>query len=77
MQLTIERLNGEYLEWTLQWDQGRNEQDLRFGQYLDVKYNLNFHISDRSVGLFYNENVDEVYDKILYVLHQNNIQNKL
>lgn len=77
MQLTIERLNGEYLEWTLQWGQGRNEQDLRFGQYLDVKYNLNLHISDRSVGLFYNENVDEVYDKILYVLHQNNIQNKL
>lgn len=77
MQLTIERLNGEYLEWTLQWGQGRNEQDLRFGQYLDMKYNLNLHISDRSVGLFYNENVDEVYDKILYVLHQNNIQNKL
>lgn len=77
MQLTIERLNGEYLSWTLQWLQGRNDQDLRFGQYLDWKYDLKLHLSDRSVGLFYNESVDEVYSEILYVLQQNNIQNTL
>lgn len=77
MQLTIERLNGEYLDWALQWGQGRNDQDLRFGQYLDVKYDLQLHLSDRSVGLFYNENVDEVYDKILHVLQQDNVQNTL
>lgn len=70
MQLTIERLNGEYLNWTLNYDQGRNDQDLRFGQYLDWKYNLELHLSDRSVGLFYNENVDEVYNEILRVLQQ-------
>ena len=51
MQLTIERLNGEYLNWTLNYDQGRNDQDLRFGQYLDHKYGLKLHLSDRSVGL--------------------------
>ena len=77
MQLTIERLNGEYLNWTLQWLQGRNDQDLRFGQYLDWKYDLKLHLSDRSVGLFYNESVDEVYSEILYVLQQNNVQNTL
>ena len=77
MQLTIERLNGEYLDWALQWGQGRNDQDLRFGQFLDSKYNLKLHLSDRSAGLFYNESVDEVYDEILHVLQQNNVKNTL
>ena len=77
MQLTIERLNGEYLNWTLQWSQGRNDQDLRFGQFLDWKYDLKLHLSDRSVGLFYNESVDEVYNEIFRVLEQNNVQNTL
>lgn len=75
MELTIERLNGEYLNWSLQWGQGRNDQDLRFGQFLDWKYDLKLHLSDRSVGLFYNESVDEVYDEILRVLQLNNVQN--
>lgn len=77
MQLTIERLNGEYLNWTLNYDQGRNDQDLRFGQYLDWKYNLELHLSDRSAGLFYNENVDEVYNEILRVLQQTDLKNTL
>jgi hypothetical protein len=75
MELTIERLNGEYLNWSLQWGQGRNDQDLRFGQFLDWKYDLKLHLSDRSVGLFYNESVDEVYNEILRVLQLNNVQN--
>lgn len=74
MELTIERLNGEYLNWALQWGQGRNDQDLRFGQFLDHKYNLELHPL-RSVDLFYNESVDEVYDEILRVLQLNNVQN--
>ena len=75
MELTIERLNGEYLDWALRYGQGRNDQDLRFGQFLDWKYDLKLHLSDRSVGLFYNESVDEVYDEILRVLQLNNVQN--
>lgn len=77
MQLTIERLNNEYLNWTINYDQGRNDQDLRFGQYLDLKYNLELHLSDRSVGLFYNESTDEVYNEILRVLQQTNVKNTL
>lgn len=77
MQLTIERLNGEYLNWTLQYNQGRNDQDLRFGQYLDWKYDLKMHLSDRSAGLFYEEGVDAVYNEIYRVLEQNNVQNTL
>ena len=77
MELTIERLNGEYLDWALQWGQGKNDQDLRFGQFLDWKYDLKLHLSDRSVGLFYNESVDEVYDEILRVLQQNDVKNTL
>lgn len=77
MQLTIERLNGEYLNWTLNYNQGRNDQDLRFGQFLDWKYGLELHLSDRSVGLFYNESADEVYNEILRVLQQTDVKNTL
>jgi len=77
MQLTIERLNGEYLDWTIRFGQGRNDQDLRFGQFLDWKYDLGLHLSDRSANLFYNERVDEVYDEIHRVLLQNNVKNTL
>lgn len=77
MELTIERLNGEYLDWSIRFGNKRNDQDLRFGQYLDQKYDLKLHLSDRSVGLFYSENVEEVYDEILRVLEQNNVKNTL
>lgn len=76
-ELTIERLNGEYLDWSIRFGNKRNDQDLRFGQYLDWKYDLKLHLSDRSVGLFYSENVEEVYDEILRVLKQNNVKNTL
>lgn len=75
MELTIERLNGEYIIWSLEFGSGRNDKGLRFGQYLDVKYDLKLHLSDRSVGLFYNESVGEVYNEILRVLQLNNVQN--
>jgi len=77
MELTIERLNGEYLDWALQYGQGRNDQDLRFGQFLDSKYDLGLHLSDRSQDLFYIESVDVVYNAILNTLQQNNVNNTL
>jgi hypothetical protein len=77
LELTPERLNLEYLQWTLENLGNRNKDDLRFGQYLDWKYDLKLHLSDRSVGLFYEERADVVYDKLLVVLEVNNVQNTL
>jgi hypothetical protein len=77
LQLTPERLNLEYLQWTLENLGDRNKDDLRFGQYLDSKYDLKLHVSDRSTGLFYEEKADVVYDKLLIVLEVNNVQNTL
>lgn len=71
MKFDIEHLNLEYINWTVQWGKGRNDQDLRFGQYLDWKYDLQMHLSDRSVGLFYDENVDAVYHTLLRTLEMN------
>lgn len=71
MKFDIEHLNLEYINWTVEWGQGRNNQDLRFGQYLDWKYDLQMHLSDRSVGLFYEEKTDAVYHSILRTLQQN------
>ena len=38
MLLNLERLNLEYVQWCIANKDGRNEQDLRFGQYLWTKY---------------------------------------
>ena len=40
MQLDYTRLNGEYLNWALKYGEERNEDDLRFGQYLLSKYDM-------------------------------------
>jgi hypothetical protein len=40
MILTTERLNLEYITWTLDNGNGRNSDDLRFGQFLHNKYQL-------------------------------------
>ena len=70
MQLDYSRLNSEYLSWSLENGDGRNEDDLRFGQYLDHKYDLKLFMSDRSVGLFYEESCEAVYSAILKQLYQ-------
>jgi hypothetical protein len=71
MKFDIEHLNLEYLNWKIQWMDGRNDQDLRFGQYLDSKYDLKLHLSDRSADLFYKESCEEVYQTIYNVMLQN------
>lgn len=70
MELTYSRLNGEYLSWSMENGDGRNSDDLRFGQYLDNKYGLALEISDRSVGIFYNESCEEVYSILLRNLYE-------
>lgn len=70
MQLDYSRLNSEYLSWSLENGDGRNKDDLRFGQYLDHKYDLKLFMSDRSVGLFYEESCEAVYSAILKQLYQ-------
>lgn len=77
MRLTIERLNGEYLDWTIQWGQGRNNQDLRFSQYLDNKYDLELLLSEGTAHLFYKDGVDAVYEELLETLYRNNVKNTL
>lgn len=69
MLLNYSRLNGEYLAWSVENGDGRNKEDLRFGQYLDNKYDLGMTISDRSVSIFYNESCEQVYSALLKQLY--------
>lgn len=71
MKFDIEHLNLEYINWKIQWKDGRNDQDLKFGQYLDAKYGLKLHLSDRSTDLFYEESCEAVYQEILGVMLRN------
>lgn len=75
MQLTPERLNLEYLQWTLNNLGNRNQDDLRFGQYIDSKYVVDRHsyVDD----YFYVESADKAYDLLHEHLRLNNIQNVL
>ena len=67
MQLTYSRLNGEYLNWSLENGDGRNSDDLRFGQYLDSKYIISKEWMDI---VFYNESCEGVYSELLKLLYK-------
>lgn len=66
MELDYTRLNGEYLNWSLQYGEGRNEDDLRFGQYLYSKYDM----SHFKVDVFYKEGCEETYSELLKDLYE-------
>ena len=60
MELTLERLNLEYISWTIDNGVGRNSDDLRFGQMLYSKYQMN-GVTD----VFYVENATSTYKTLL------------
>lgn len=64
--LDYTRLNGEYLNWSLKYGDGRNNQDLRFGQYLHTKYWMTRFRTD----IFYEESCEMTYSRLLTELHQ-------
>jgi hypothetical protein len=63
MILTTERLNLEYITWTLDNGNGRNSDDLRFGQFLHIKYKM-----DGLTDVFYIESAISVYEQLLISL---------
>jgi len=64
--LTYSLLNGEYLSWALRYGDDRNENDLRFGQYLHSKYDM----SEFKIDVFYFEDYEEVYSELLKDLYE-------
>lgn len=60
MKLTLERLNLEYLSWTVEFGEGRDKQDVRFGQYLHNKYDI-----PSRLDVFYIEKTTKAYDTLL------------
>ena len=73
MKLTIERLNGEYLNWAIEHGNGRNGEDLRFGQYISNKYKLD----ENCPNVFYYEGVEFTYNSLLEYLHISGTKNTL
>jgi len=72
MQLTIERLNLEYLSWSVEFGLGRNNNDIRFGQHIHNKYDL-----PSKIDVFYIENTDKAYHELLNYVEEAQISNIL
>ena len=75
MELTIERLNGEYLSWTLEFGEGNNKMNMRFAQYIDFKYNHKVH--EYLDDPFYYASATKAYDILSESLRLQNIKNTL
>ncbi len=58
--LHFNQLDQEFLNWTSEWGNGRNKQDLRFGQYLHLQY----QILNSSMNGFYDEEPLRAYNNI-------------
>ena len=66
MILNWSRLNGEYLSWSIKNGDGRNTDDLRFGQYLWSKYENMKDFTD----VFHYESCEKTYSTLLTNLHE-------
>ena len=62
--LTIDKLNSEFLDWSNKYGNSRDEQDLRFGQYIHINYEVP-KVSDYTINDgFSSENVNVAYGYI-------------
>jgi hypothetical protein len=69
--LTIDKLNSEFLVWANKYGNSRDEQDLRFGQYIHIKYELP-KVSDYTINDgFSSENVNVAYGCIVKLITNN------
>ena len=70
MELDINILNNEFLNWIHQFGNGRNNNDIRFGQFLHRKYHIVFEANEDG---FYDEVPLDSYTKIINNLKQKHV----
>lgn len=68
-ELTYELLNGEYLNWSITNGDGRNDDDLRFGQHVHNTYDMSRFKTDA----FYKESCEEAYSELLNDLYKREV----
>lgn len=61
--LTVEILNEKFVEWNHKWSQGRDDKDIRFGQWIHLHYRV--PESSGSQDGFYAETPAEAYSELL------------
>ena len=64
--LTLEALTAEFESWIESYGDGRNEDDIRFGQYIWAHYDLNTEDFDGPDG-FYAELPALAFDQLVTV----------
>lgn len=72
MELTPERLNLEYLQWTVQYPDSIDNNDLRFGQFISNKY-----VCDSNKDIVSVEDTDIAYEALHTYLELNKVENTL
>tara|TARA_R110002051_G_scaffold283109_1_gene344838 strand:- start:46 stop:264 length:219 start_codon:yes stop_codon:yes gene_type:complete len=67
MELSIKILNDEFVKWMHRHGAGRNEEGLRFGQFMHNTYSINIVEGMESNSIldgYYDEAPSEAYNKI-------------
>ena len=72
MQLDYSKLNTEYIAWSIDIGDGRNKNDIRFGQYIHNKYDMTSWKTD----VFYDESCERSYSRILSEMHERELKNQ-
>lgn len=72
MELTPERLNLEYLQWTVQYPDSIDNDDLTFGQFISNKY-----LYDSNEDIASVEDTDIAYEALHSSLELNKVENTL
>lgn len=66
MKLTLDQLNIDYAAWALSFGDGRDTQDIRFGQYVHNKYDM----SDIEADAFNEESSEKAFIKLVKELYE-------
>ena len=65
-------LRSELVDWLNTWSTGRDDRDLRFGQYIWSKYDMSklFPIPDAGIDGFSTESPSHAYNQIIHKINK-------
>jgi len=70
MKLNYNRLNGEYINWSLKNGDGKNEEGLSFGEYIHKNYEMSYFRTNVSKI----KSCESAYSLLLKELHTKEVE---
>ena len=71
MEISLERLNMEYVAWSLSFGDGRDDKDIRFGQHITNNYDVT-----KYTDVFHAESAEGAFISLLEEIYKSQPEEK-